>query len=417
MAFEIKNDAGVAIIRAGKPLLAADFPSAVKAVDVEGRILHITGSTEARDRENDIITVNGWDLTHYKKNPVFLWAHDYRSVPIGRAMKVVKRRDPNRLDFEIRFPRLGSMPFADMILDLFDQKIVNASSVGFIPLEWQDLTEEEATGGRPSYMKGRRFKKQELLELSACPVPCNPEALQNAIKGIPGPYGKMAADFTKYLIGEEKKLFAAQPEQEPGEFKGGALDLIDPADVIFEEEPKGKSQVQVPNKFNITLVSPLGLEVLQPEGGEGPDIVLVEGDTSEDNPILAQPEDPPADDPIPEPEPEKALVDKVGQVLNAKNKARLRQILTLAQEILDTAEPPVEEDDKGSEPEPRPLAEEAPEDPAPDDLYRTILESRDLIPLPRKAKGRTYSEEDRRDLAAIGRIMESLKQKLGALQQ
>jgi len=45
-------------------------------------------STDAVDRDGDIIEVDGWEIDNYLANPVVLWAHDYRGVPVGRALEV-----------------------------------------------------------------------------------------------------------------------------------------------------------------------------------------------------------------------------------------------------------------------------------------------------------------------------------------
>ncbi|NKI20347.1 hypothetical protein HFN20_03700 [Paenibacillus dendritiformis] len=50
----------------------------------ENRVLRFIGSTETEDRDQDVIRATGWQLENYKKNPVFLWAHDYTVPPIGR---------------------------------------------------------------------------------------------------------------------------------------------------------------------------------------------------------------------------------------------------------------------------------------------------------------------------------------------
>ena len=75
-------------------------------MDRDKRLLVIRGTDQSRDRDGDIIMLRGWNVENYLKNPVFLWAHDYKSVPIGAAEKVVRRRDkedPHML-FHIRFP-------------------------------------------------------------------------------------------------------------------------------------------------------------------------------------------------------------------------------------------------------------------------------------------------------------------------
>ena len=58
---------------------------------------------------------------------------------------------------------------------------MNAVSVGFIPLEVEDRDDDKDKKGKKAKQPRRRYIRQELLELSAAPVPANPEALQNAV--------------------------------------------------------------------------------------------------------------------------------------------------------------------------------------------------------------------------------------------
>jgi hypothetical protein len=87
-----------------------------------------------------------------------------------------------------------------MILELFREKILNASSVGFIPIEWEPLDKDTDPNG----WNGRKFTKQELLELSACPVPSNPAAIQTDayIKAF---NGKSALEVIEELKGQVKE--------------------------------------------------------------------------------------------------------------------------------------------------------------------------------------------------------------------
>ena len=188
MARKIKDLKGEQIKHDGQDVYGSDVISVVKDVNIDKRILTITGTTEAKDRDGDVIKLKGWQLDNYLKNPVFLWSHDYRSVPLAAAQKVIRRRNPARMDFSLRFPTEGLYPFADMIFQLYGEKVINASSVGFIPFEWEPLEKDdhEDSDGEMLYRTGRRYLKQELLELSGCAVPSNPEALQNSVssKGI-----------------------------------------------------------------------------------------------------------------------------------------------------------------------------------------------------------------------------------------
>lgn len=132
----------------------------------EDRILRFIGSTEAQDRDGDIISSSGWELENYKKNPVFLWAHDYSIPPIGKAIDVRVRN--KQLIFDIQFLEEGVYPLADTIYKLYKGGFLNATSVGFVGKQAEPIA------------NGSKYIRQELLELSAVPVPSNPTALQQA---------------------------------------------------------------------------------------------------------------------------------------------------------------------------------------------------------------------------------------------
>lgn len=180
MAYELKSKDGELIKVNGVQAMGAVKNNELKAVDIENRTLHIIGSDETPDREGDIIMVKGWNLKNYKKNPVMMYAHNYSGIPIAAATRVKKEKEPARLAFSFRFPPVGMYEFADLILNLYGERILNASSVGFISLDWERIASDEGD----EVLLGRRYLKQELLELSACAVPSNPAALQNAVKGV-----------------------------------------------------------------------------------------------------------------------------------------------------------------------------------------------------------------------------------------
>ena len=153
--------------------LATGAATEVQGVD---RTLRFCFSDGSVDRAGDQIEVDGWDLDSFEKNPVALWAHDSSSPPIGRAAEVGVVG--KRLMGDIEFAKVEDYPFADTIYRLCKGKFINAVSVGFLPIDWQWSTDKE----RPF---GIDFQKQELLEITVCPVPCNANALAEArSKGI-----------------------------------------------------------------------------------------------------------------------------------------------------------------------------------------------------------------------------------------
>lgn len=136
--------------------------------------IDMIGSSEAKDRDGDIIKADGWDLANYKANPVFLWGHDHGGLPIGKAIKVKVNKKEKRLEFKIKFA-VDEYPFAATVYRLFKSGFLNATSVGFMVKDWE--YDED--------LKAYVLLKNELLELSAVTVPANPEALTLGIsKGL-----------------------------------------------------------------------------------------------------------------------------------------------------------------------------------------------------------------------------------------
>lgn len=151
------------------------YGSELQDVEVKGlgdNEIEIVGSTEAIDRDGEVLSIDGWDLKHYNKNPVVLESHDYWSPAIGRAKVSIKDK---KMIFKIEFPPEGVHPRADLFKKLYKLGFMKASSVGFIPKEWEL--------GDGDKKPRRTFTKQELLEISLVTVPSNPEALLNE-KGI-----------------------------------------------------------------------------------------------------------------------------------------------------------------------------------------------------------------------------------------
>lgn len=143
------------------------FTATVKVLASE-RKLTFTISTAAVDRDKDTLDPKGWVLDGYRDNPVVLWAHDSKSLPIARASEV--RITPDGLEAVAEFPTAEDYPFADQVYRLAKAGFINATSVGFIPHEGQF---NKSRGGYD-------WTSQELIEFSLVPVPSNPEALIQA---------------------------------------------------------------------------------------------------------------------------------------------------------------------------------------------------------------------------------------------
>jgi len=137
-------------------------------------------STADMDRDGEVIDVSGWDLKNFKKNPVIMFGHDYRSLPIGKATKIGVR-DGKLVDV-VEFPPEGTYEFADIVQRLVDTGYLKTQSVGFIPKKWEDAEFDDNESDKGKNKPRRTYTKQELLEISIVPVPSNPNALMNAVK-------------------------------------------------------------------------------------------------------------------------------------------------------------------------------------------------------------------------------------------
>lgn len=149
-------------------MLRKQFVASVEKVgEGDSRVRRFIISTASRDRDHDSLALDGWRLENYRKNPVVLWAHMYRELPVAQSLRI---EVGEALISEAQFATRDEYPFADTVLRLIDGRYLRATSVGFRPLKYVYNAEEA----------GYDFHEQELLEYSIVPVPANPEALQQA---------------------------------------------------------------------------------------------------------------------------------------------------------------------------------------------------------------------------------------------
>ena len=145
-----------------------------KVVDAQAGRVHAILSTEAKDRDGDVIRQAGWDLTQFLKHPVLISSHDYRSLrsQIGEWEDVKVRG--KQLEGVARYYIGQGNEEADWGFKLAEMNRA-AYSVGFIPdMAKAKLLDEDEDNWAINY----EFNGQELLETSHVTIPSNPEALQ-----------------------------------------------------------------------------------------------------------------------------------------------------------------------------------------------------------------------------------------------
>jgi HK97 family phage prohead protease len=136
-------------------------------------ILDFVASDNTIDRYAEIIDPAGWQLDNYRRNPVFQNSHQYGDIlfTLGKALITEVRN--GKLFQRIQFATEVN-PMARIAYGLYQAKFLNAVSVGFVPLRWED--------GAANASYRRKYLEQELLEVSAVGIPANPNALQLGLK-------------------------------------------------------------------------------------------------------------------------------------------------------------------------------------------------------------------------------------------
>lgn len=146
-------------------MLNKDFTSVTKAVGE--RQIRVIVSTGDVDRAGDIVDPNGIDFTAYRKNPVVLYQHDH-DEPIARCAEIGVVN--GRVEALFQFPDPGASETSDEVYNLIKAGVLNAVSIGFIPLESISLDPKDSWGPK-------RYTKCEMLEVSVVSVPANSNAL------------------------------------------------------------------------------------------------------------------------------------------------------------------------------------------------------------------------------------------------
>lgn len=168
----------------------------------QGRRIKFVFSDNSIDRARDKINQNGWDLSTFVKNPVALFAHDSSSLHsvLGKALNVATIS--NQLRGEIDFTTADINPFADTAFKMVKAGLLSAVSVGFLPIDYAFATDKDRTGGID-------FQRQQLLEISLCAIPANPNALVIArsmgIDTVP------IADWAERILSSDGKVLVPRP--------------------------------------------------------------------------------------------------------------------------------------------------------------------------------------------------------------
>lgn len=307
----------------------------IKAITeiIDGKMLAVA-SDESIDRVGDSLKAIDWDLNNFRKNPVLQAGHDYRpQFTIGVAKNMVVQG--NKLIFEPIFHTITQL--AREIKEMYEQGILKAWSVGYIPGEENGLN--------------------ELLEVSAVAVPANANALVIA-KGMDSSQEKEVGDKIKEFIdGETKEEVKEEKPEEKKEEKSPMCRMSNETEKecvtrkipeIMNEDPNIKQDQAV--AMAISMCGKACSEKEKPEEKKE-EVIEVKEPIKEEIKVI-----------IPEEKKEKieikkeiedTIIEKEGRVISASNKSIIEEAITAGKnavsamekllEISDTSQKEVEE--------------------------------------------------------------------------
>lgn len=163
----------------------------VRIVDQARGIVDYIASDETIDSYREIVRADGWRFTHFQKNAPFVDSHSYDSIDklLGRVIdfRVSNRQLIERVQWAIDVPEND---LAQLGWKMTVGGYLKAVSVGFAPirtvskygdaslfereLSQFNLPKEEASRVQVIYLE------HEQIELSACVIGANPNALAKA---------------------------------------------------------------------------------------------------------------------------------------------------------------------------------------------------------------------------------------------
>lgn len=194
-----------------------------------GDPIRFTASTPGVKRDGLDLDPLTWWLDNYRKNPVVLWAHDYRGgrLPIGQAVVTV---EPGRLIADVVFDQMD--PFARTVESKYRRGFLHSVSVGWDTQVKHENEEFVSMDWHYEFREGDEIRL-DLLDISGVPVPGDPDALiERQVVGLRSLYRDLSA------ILEEVDKEGETDDAEAGRRRavedaagpGGAVDATDDGD-------------------------------------------------------------------------------------------------------------------------------------------------------------------------------------------
>lgn len=161
----------------------------VRVIDEERGLVDYIASDESLDSYREIILARGWRFDRFQKNAPFVDSHDYDCIDslLGRveSWKLEGKTLVQRVKWAID---VESNAMARLGFDMTVKGYLKAVSVGFLPekmswhgdTNWADAVKEAGLTADQVAQTRAIYLQQQQIELSACIIGSNPNAVARA---------------------------------------------------------------------------------------------------------------------------------------------------------------------------------------------------------------------------------------------
>jgi len=141
-----------------------------KSIDESEHSFIGVASAEVIDRDNEVVVVDGLDISEYMRNPVLTFQHQYNEFPIGRTLWLKSTNNGGVKKLIGKFQLHLKTEESKTVWELIKDGYLRTLSIMFTPLTYEDSPD------------GIRFwKTAKLLEIAVVTIPANPEAFIESV--------------------------------------------------------------------------------------------------------------------------------------------------------------------------------------------------------------------------------------------
>ncbi len=172
--------------------LRKNIPAEISETNYEDRTEVSIVTTDAIDRDHEIMCPSGINWSQWRKNPVVTWNHNYGVLPPARGQWVKQWSKDGysgfiaKSQYILRPENWQGEWFADAVWHYVKEGYMPGKSIGFIPLKVREPTKaERVKASENSTALNLVYEKVVAIEYAICPVQSNPDAILQSIgKGI-----------------------------------------------------------------------------------------------------------------------------------------------------------------------------------------------------------------------------------------